>query len=91
MMNTTPSSNNPESRQPEFQAAPKNVECSIPCRDCPDLEKCAEACPLAKAGAVAWDTQVSHPLLGGFLIFLLVLWIELFLVYIDLIYYKIIL
>ncbi len=51
-MNTA-STSNPELRQPDFQVAPKNVECSIPCRDCPDLGKCAEACPLAKASTVA--------------------------------------
>lgn len=50
-MNNT-SLSNPELRQPDLQVAPKNVECSIPCRKCPDLEKCAEACPLAKDDAV---------------------------------------
>lgn len=39
---------NPELRQPDLQVAQRNVECSIPCRECPDLNKCTEACPLAK-------------------------------------------
>lgn len=78
---TSKSTSNPELRQLDSQVVHKTAECSTPCRDCPNLEGCAEACPLAKISIVVWR---SHPLLGGFLIMELLLLIKYLPISIDL-------